>query len=258
MDESKTRRGVSYKVLRPLAFFVVGLGCLVAAPFAEATLCPSPRIKPKIRVSVEPGDVSWDYSLDEAEIKAVTDEQRGYVAGPWHRPIGLTTSEFGARYSTSFSIRKATGGYCAYLAEAEVTVGYEQTIVYINRDYPEGSCQFQVVYEHELEHVRVNHETLKAYKPKIIKALKRMIRSKGGIFVHRKEEARSAYLLAIRRSLDPVLDQINAALHSLGLFPVEGLADLLSEHGLRQSKFDTHRLQTQFEFILPIVDLRPD
>ncbi len=210
MDESKTRRGAARHAMRLLAFFVVGLGCQLVAPIAEAALCPSPRKAPKIRVSIEPGEVTWDHSLDEAEIKAVTDEERGYVTGPWHRPIGLTTSEFGAHYSTSFSIGKATGGYCAYLAEAEVTVGYAQTTVYINRDYPEGSCQYQVVYEHELEHVRVNHETLKAYKPKIIKALKRMIRSKGGIFVHRKEEARSAYLLAIRRSLNPVLDQIVA------------------------------------------------
>ena len=210
MDESKTRRGTSTQVLRSLASFVVSLGCLFVAPIAEAALCPSPRSKPQIRVSVEPGDVTWDHSLSEAEIKAVTDEQRGYVTGSWHRPIGLTTSEFGAHYSTSFSIRKTTGGYCAYLAEAKVTVGYEHTTVYINRDYPEGSCQYRVVYEHELEHVRVNHDTLKAYKPKIIKALKRMIRSKGGIFVHRKEEARSAYLLAIKRSLEPVLDQMVA------------------------------------------------
>lgn len=90
---------------------------------AVAALCGGSKSAPQLRVTVDGGEVVWDHTLGDAEIKQITDQNRGYVRGSWYRPIGLTTATLTSRYATRVSVRRKTGGYCAYLAEGRVEVG---------------------------------------------------------------------------------------------------------------------------------------
>lgn len=180
---------------------------------ALAFLCSPPKSAAKVSLELELGEPQYIYDLDTAGIRDVVSDIRGYVAGPWHLPLGLTVARLGMDFETRFFIRKAQGaGYCVALAEAKVTAGYKDLRVYISGNYAEGSCEFDAILAHEREHVQIDREVLDNYEAKIQAVLGRMRRGKKVIFVHRKSAARSAYVLYLQRWLKPVAAEMKAVL----------------------------------------------
>ncbi len=179
---------------------------------AAAAVCATPKEAARASLELLPGDLSYRHDLDTAGIRDVVNGLRGYVAGPWHVPLGLTVAEPGLRYETSFYYWKAqSGGHCVALAEAKFSVGYDDMTVYVSRDYPEGSCEYDVILAHEDEHVRLNREVLKAYEGKFKQAIARVLAGKKSIFAHQQGAARAAYVKELERQLNPVVAEMAAA-----------------------------------------------
>ena len=180
---------------------------------ALAFPCSPPKSAAKVSLRLEPGEPRYVYDLDTAGIRKVVGDIQGYVAGPWHLPLGLTVAGLGLGFATEFFVRKAQGvGYCVALAEAKVTVGYRDLRVYISSNYGEGSCEFDAILAHEQAHLQVNRGVLEDYKAKFRALLGRMRRGKKVIFVHRKTAARSAYILHLRRQFKPLVAEMRAVL----------------------------------------------
>ncbi len=174
--------------------------------------CTPPKQAAKASLELRHGDLQYVHGLDTAGIRGIVNEVQGYVAGPWHLPIGLTLAEFDTRFETKFYFREAQPfGYCVALAEAKVSLGYEDLTVYVSGEYSEGSCEYDTILAHEQEHVQINRDILTAYKPKFQEAFARMLRSKKVLFVQRKDEARSAYLLELQRQFKPVVTEMLTA-----------------------------------------------
>ncbi len=201
-------RSLMIVVLAVAVFWTVTLpGPALAFP------CSPPKSAAKVSLQLEPGQPRYVYDLDMAGIRKIVSDIRGYVAGPWHLPLGLTVAGLGLGFETEFFVRKAQGvGYCVALAEAKVTVGYRDLRVYISSDYGEGSCEFDAILAHEQAHVQVNRGVLEDYKAKFRALLKRMRRGKKVIFVHRKTAARSAYILHLRHQFKPLVAEMRAVL----------------------------------------------
>ncbi len=179
---------------------------------ALGSVCSPPKAAAKASLELRQGDLQYVHDLDTAGIRKIVSDRQGYVAGPWHLPIGLTVAEFGMRYDTKFYYRKAQMiGHCVALSEAKVTVGYDDITVYVSSEYPEGTCEYNAVLAHEQEHVQINRELLETYKAKFQEALRRVLRGKKVIFTHRKGEARSAYVLELRRQLKRVVAEMVSA-----------------------------------------------
>jgi len=179
---------------------------------ALGAVCSPPKAAAKASLELRQGDLDYVRDLDTAGIRKVVNGLQGYVAGPWHLPIGLTVAELGTQYDTKFYYREAqSGGHCVALAEAKFSVGYDGITIYISSEYPEGSCEYNTILAHEQEHVRINQEILRAYEGKFKEALRRVLRGKKVIFAHQKEEARSAYVLELRRQLKSVVAEMAAA-----------------------------------------------
>jgi hypothetical protein len=179
---------------------------------ASASVCAPPKKAAKASLELLPGDLRCRHDLDTEGIRNVVNGLRGYVAGPWHVPLGLTVAEPGLRYQTRFYYWKAqSGGHCVALVEAKFSVGYDDMTVYISRDYPEGSCEYDVILAHEEEHVRLNREVLKAYERKFKQAIARVLAGKKTIFAHQKSAARAAYVKELERQLNPVVAEMAAA-----------------------------------------------
>ena len=196
------------RIDRHAKFLVISLATALflgqAAP-AEAARCSSPSAKAKIKLHMKYADPTYVQDRNTAGMRNIINDIQGYTSGPWHLPLGLTVAQLGTSYETQMTYRKAQGGgYCVSLTEATVTVGYDDMTIYLSRDYAEGSCEFDAILEHELEHVALNEAVLRSYQTKFENALKRVLRSKKVIFVHRKAEARSAYLLALKKQFEPV------------------------------------------------------
>jgi hypothetical protein len=147
---------------------------------ASASVCAPPKEAAKASLELLPGDLRYVHELDTEGIRGVVNGLRGYVAGPWHVPLGLTVAEPGLRYETRFY-------------------------------YPEGSCEYDVILAHEEEHVRLNREVLKAYELKFKQAIARVLAGKKTIFAHQKGAARAAYVKELERQLNPVVAEMATA-----------------------------------------------
>lgn len=196
-----------------IVFAVMVFWTVTLSGAALAFPCSPPKSAAKVSLHLEPGQPQYVYDLDTAGIRNVVSDIRGYVAGPWHLPLGLTMTELGVRFETRFFVHKPQGGgYCVALAEAEVTVGFSALRVYISSNYAEGSCEFDAIMAHEQEHVQANREVIEDYKARFRALLRLMRRGKKVIFVHRKTATRSAYILHLRHQFEPLVAEMKAAL----------------------------------------------
>lgn len=191
-------------------FVLLALITVTKADDAQAALCASPKKPAQVEIAFLTGDLVLDHSLDQAGLRAINSGIDGFPHGGWHRPLGLTVSQLGHQYSTNFTFRKVTGGYCVALKSAEIRVGYTEMTVYVSSDYPEDSCEYKAILEHEREHVEINRRVLESFEAKIKQAVARTVTGKRAIRVYNEAEARSAYLLALKRSLEPVLDALES------------------------------------------------
>lgn len=178
---------------------------------AFGSVCSPPKTAATASLELRLGSVQAVHNRDMAGLRKISSDSQGYVSGTWHRPIGLAASGFSLRYRPEVSYRRAQGvGYCVFLVRARVTAGYEKFTVYINNDYPEGSCEYDAVLAHEMEHVRIDREVLQKYEAKFQKVLRRLLRNKKAIYAQRMVEARSAYYLEFERQLKPVVAKMKA------------------------------------------------
>ena len=172
--------------------------------------CRAPANKPKVRLDMLLGDLAVNHGLGRDQIKTLSDQVTGHVQGPWHVPLGLTHGAISARYETTFAYGKDRGMYCVSLTEAEISVGLVELTVYVSNEYARGSCQYNAIHAHEMDHVKRDREVVKRYQERIRKALSRIIRAKRVIRVYNKAQARSAYILEFQRALKPLLRDLTA------------------------------------------------
>jgi hypothetical protein len=109
------------------------------------------------------------YNLDEtsAEIGA----RSGLASGHGAVVRGLTESAFHSKLSVTFASMTTPAGVCVPPHSVELHSGFDPVIVYIERDYARGSCQFEAIDRHERGHVGNMNVALEAALPKIRAAL---------------------------------------------------------------------------------------
>ncbi len=187
------------------------LTAALPAGAALASACKAPKTPAKATLVMKPVEVTYRHDLDTGGIQDIVNKGQGYVSGPWHQSGGLTSSGLSVGYETRFYTSKAQGvGHCAALAEVIVTVEYHEMTVFVGSEYPKGSCEYEAILAHEKEHVAIHSDVLERYEGKLRDAIQGVLRSKKTIFVHRKGEARSAYLVEFERQLQPVLTKMTA------------------------------------------------
>lgn len=90
-----------------------------------------------------------------------------------HNP-GLTIAEQSIR--TDYQIagsHRGKGPYCVWADSLNVEFCYTKMDVYVSSQYAEGSCPYQVILEHENQHVAINQRVLQKYFDLIQQALKK-------------------------------------------------------------------------------------
>ncbi len=81
-----------------IAFAVVVFWTAALSEPALAFPCAPPKSTAKIGLLLEPGEPRYVYDLDTVGIRNVVSDSQGYVAGPWHLPLGLTMTGLGVGF----------------------------------------------------------------------------------------------------------------------------------------------------------------
>ncbi|MBF0382136.1 MAG: hypothetical protein HQL69_14020 [Magnetococcales bacterium] len=79
--------------------------------------------------------------------------------------LGLTQSGLYIKVLSTFLVRnsRATKISCVSLKEVQVEYGFKKTGILIDKHYRPGSCEYDVIYQHEAQHVNIMNTKGKSY-----------------------------------------------------------------------------------------------
>ncbi len=151
-----------------LGIFLV-LGGLKA--FAQCKADPMFDRTSVIRVTSRPIQPTYYHDHSTRQIEAMR-HQKLHLRN-MHEP-GLTLAEH--ELKTDFRIggmrRSDSRRVCVWLESVNVDFSFTKMDVFISSQYGEGSCPYQVIRDHENQHVAINLGALKEYRDKMERALK--------------------------------------------------------------------------------------
>lgn len=199
-------------MLRAIA---LGAALLAAASSAQAagTACPRPSQPAEVRVTPQYGSVVYDLGRSRQEIASM-----GSRGGLGHNANtrGLTLSELRLQFQARLARAEVRGGVCVWPVAVEAEVGFGPITVLVDRAYPRGSCQHQVVLAHELEHVRNKQEPLQRHLPRLAGALEGAVRSGSfPVFARSYAEAEAAAMSFLDRSFKPAFNALQSEMRAL-------------------------------------------
>ena len=189
----------------------LGLAVLAADP-AAAQRCRAPAKAPQIAVEAAPGKLHFEHNLDEQALKKLVQKLERNMHLTRGQPLGLTAGPVFANYQTRVrTFKRQHGGYCVWPVAVKVKIGFEKLTVYLNRKYAAGSCEYEAVLNHEMEHVAVNRAAVTDYLPQLRRLIATALRAKPAMqILGVKRQARDAYLLYLKRRIEPSLRVIEA------------------------------------------------
>jgi len=128
--------------------------------------------------------------------------------------LGMTVSKLGITGSAIPEVQYVDGHtFCVQIKEMHLTIGYNTLDVYIDKKYLPGSCEYEVVKEHENYHVRVSQEAMMFFKPDIEQALETALSHIEPEFAYSPQEAQEVFnrqFNRVMREIQPLIDYINA------------------------------------------------
>jgi hypothetical protein len=156
--------------------------------------CPgAPQERYRINVQTEIPPPKVNRSLGRGELGLM----------PGH--FGLTATALKIEYAANYAAEPYGDGHCFWVKQVDVLLRYETPDVYVAKEYETGSCNYEVILEHETEHVKVAQDHLKRYASRIGSALTSLLipKRKSAIVVDSPEEAKRKVNEVLQRVIYP-------------------------------------------------------
>lgn len=131
--------------------------------------------------------------------------ESGGVSGA--RPQGLTSVGHQLRFQSRVNAETTRGRSCVWFEQVTVDLTPSSVQIFVPKEYPDGSCEYDAILAHEREHERVHRETLTAAAAEIHAALQSAdwLPARGNPLETGDRAAAQAELEAkIRRVVEPV------------------------------------------------------
>jgi hypothetical protein len=101
--------------------------------------------------------------------------------------------------------------FCAVPLKVEFSLGYPEFVVYIDRRYRTGTCQYRQIKAHEQRHVDVYRRQLRRFAPLVRGRLKEAAARLKPVFVERPDKAADLIQKRLKRKIDGLVDQLQKA-----------------------------------------------
>lgn len=153
-----------------LLALVAVLGLVAAAPSRTRTKKrPAAALPPFVELT---GDFPGPRILHDRTVAQIEAIRTGPEPAGWHNP-GLTVSEhvLNTRYELGLEQDKPGAPFRAYLTKLWIDFGYTKLDVLVASEYAVGSCEYQQILKHEMEHVGIHAETYRKYRRMLKEAL---------------------------------------------------------------------------------------
>ena len=154
-------------MLRFISFFLA-LVCLAIPVYAEQPNgCPdySPPVIVINQLSVNP-QLNDTFDLEGLRQFAL-DSQKDFSSTRHETPVGLTAASL--KLDTHFEINVRVSPddplVCAQIKSFQMDYGFDDTMIYLARELPNGSCSYHTVLEHEQRHVAADENLVRSTTP---------------------------------------------------------------------------------------------
>ena len=162
---------------------IAGVSLVPSVASAQAGSCSPPPAGAKLDFEVLDPEVVRLHTHSANDIMDVSQKRSGIVnIGKRGRTMGLATYKPAFKIGGRPVITPTTGGVCVSMAEVKVSYGFEFHEVLVAKEFPVGSCEYEVVLEHEDTHVKFNRETLKEYSGRVQKELEAQLSGPQAVF----------------------------------------------------------------------------
>ncbi|MEO5348481.1 MAG: hypothetical protein H7836_02400 [Magnetococcus sp. YQC-3] len=144
--------------------------------------------------------------VDDQHSRAWIQEQ----AHALNHPIGLTISRLSHTLTAHFLTRRGSGrGQCIYLKSLSLVLEYPNTTVFVDNAYPPGSCEYQAIYQHEMEHVRILNNHQEKFLPAWRGRLQALARKTRPVLSENSQQAQQEILHTLDRAVRKEIDQLD-------------------------------------------------
>ena len=186
-----------------MKFYIAALLCLIFAQNANA-FCRS--ITPWTIVDTKTGTVRYITHLSRDDFLRNAPQRMS------PNTLGMTVAKLGVNGTAQPSVQQDGRSACVQIKELRLTIGYDTLDVYIDKKYKPGSCEYEVVKEHENYHVRVSQEAMMFFRPDIEKALQTALSHIHPETVYSQNDAQKTFehqFNQVMREIQPLIDHIN-------------------------------------------------
>ncbi len=124
----------------------------------EANGCPD-YTEPNISIKQLVVAPRFNDTFDLRAIRALAAQGGANITSTAHEtPVGLTAAslKLDTRYEVNFTSAPHDSMVCAQVTQMNLNFGFDDTTVFIAKEIPYGSCSYEVVLAHELQHVKTD------------------------------------------------------------------------------------------------------
>lgn len=162
----------------------------------------------RIQITTNPGNVQYITTKSRKEFLSNSKT----TVSP--NTLGLTVSNLSISGNAQATVEKQGNQICASLSFLNFKMGYEKgnLKVYIDKKYNPGSCEYEVIREHENHHVAIAQQAMLFFKPDIEQKIQEIVSNMTPKLIKSEQEISSFtqeqfnYILS---ELQPLLNHIN-------------------------------------------------
>jgi hypothetical protein len=124
---------------------------------AGCVATPAPALRYAFNVTLEVPEARLHHDRTRGQIRA--------LSGGSANSIGLTIFDLGmeSKIDATFFSTGEEDDDCFWASEINVAFRYRSIDVYLVREYPEGSCEYQATLDHENQHVRADRAVVEKF-----------------------------------------------------------------------------------------------
>jgi hypothetical protein len=185
------------------------VGALSVQPVRAAAppACPPSAAPIKLSFNTITKPPTYNHRLTLAGVAGLAGS-RGSAAR--RRTLGLTSSITSFDVGAETSVEKVGNLFCTYVTSVDVNFGWNSLDVYVPIDFPQGSCEYRAILDHENQHVANLRATLREFAPRARARLEDVL-SRAKPAPSRRQNGGGEVLLApVRVQLNALLREFNA------------------------------------------------
>ncbi|MHA1599117.1 MAG: hypothetical protein ACTSV1_10380 [Alphaproteobacteria bacterium] len=178
-------------------------------PAAATRVCTSSPTPVRINIKRDIGKVVFKLGYGRADLKRLHRRNIKGRAADNLNPLGLTLTDFRFNIKTTVRLQPLAGGrHCATPESFDLNIGYSDFIIYIDRRYKRGSCEYRAIREHENTHVSLYRAYLARHMPELRRQAEATARRIKPTHVNRPDAGATYIQNQMQSRIKPIIDRI--------------------------------------------------